>query len=274
MIENMEDVFKQFSLKGKNALILGGAGVLGSAIGKGLGLAGATVTIADLKGHEAAVRALKEAGVEASGHVANAMDRKSLEDLAGKTGRPDILVNAVGGNMKAATTSPDQGFFDLPLDGIEKVMALNLVGGAILPCQIFGKAMAAHDPGGSIINISSMNALRPLTRIPGYSAAKAAVSNFTQWLAVHVAQEYNRNLRVNAIAPGFFLTEQNRFLVTTPDGGFTDRGKTIVAHTPMGRFGEPDELIGACIWLASDASKFVSGTVVPIDGAFNAFSGV
>lgn len=270
----MTNILDQFSLKGKRALILGGAGVLGSAIGKGLGLAGASVVIADKRNHEIPVKALREAGVEAAGYAADAMDRRSLEDLAGKAGRPDVLVNAVGGNMKEATTSPEKGFFDLPLDGIEKVMALNLVGGAILPCQVFGRAMAANEAGGSIINISSMNALRPLTRIPGYSAAKAAVSNFTQWLAVHVAQEYNRNLRVNAIAPGFFLTEQNRFLVTTRDGGLTDRGRTIVAHTPMGRFGDPDELIGACIWLASDASKFVSGTVIPIDGAFNAFSGV
>jgi len=270
----MSNVLDQFSLKGKSALILGGAGVLGSAIARGLGGAGASIAIADRRNSEAVAARLKEAGGAAGGFPADAMDRSSLEKLAGKTGKVDILVNAVGGNMKEATTSPEKGFFDLPLDGIEKVMSLNLIGGAILPCQVFGRAMANNPDGGSIINISSMNALRPLTRIPGYSAAKAAVSNFTQWLSVHVAQEYNKKLRVNAIAPGFFLTEQNRFLVTTPDGGFTDRGKTIVAHTPMGRFGEADELAGVCIWLASDAARFVSGAVIPIDGGFNAFSGV
>ncbi len=270
----MSDISKLFSLNGRSALILGGAGVLGSSISEGLGRAGARVTVADRQNFEAAEKKLKDQGVDASGCFVDAMDRKSLEEVAGKVGKVDILVNAVGGNMKEATTSPDCGFFDMPTAGIEKVMTLNLVGGAILPCQVFGKSMAANSSGGSIINISSMNALRPLTRIPGYSAAKAAVSNFTQWLAVHVAQEYNKNLRVNAIAHGFFLTDQNRFLLTTKDGQLTDRGKTIIAHTPMGRFGEADELVGVCVWLASDASRFVSGVVVPIDGAFSAFSGV
>ena len=185
----------------------------------------------------------------------------------------DILVNCAGGNREDATTSEKLSFFDLPLSALEKVINLNLFGGAILPSQVFGKNMIKNK-SASIINISSMNALRPLTRIPGYSAAKAAVSNFTQWLAVHFAQEYNKNLRVNAIAPGFFLTAQNRFLLLDKDENLTPRGKTIIAHTPMGEFGRPEDLIGVCIWLAADASRFVTGTVIPIDGGFSAFSGV
>jgi NAD(P)-dependent dehydrogenase (short-subunit alcohol dehydrogenase family) len=177
--------------------------------------------------------------------------------------------------MKGATTSPEQSFFDLPADAVQKVFDLNLTGGTIVPTQVFGKRMKDQSEGASIINISSMNALRPLTRIPGYSAAKAAVSNFTQWLSVHLAQEYSPKLRVNAIAPGFFLTEQNRFLLTEEGSGdLTPRGQTIIAHTPMGAFGKPEDLIGVATWLASDASGFVTGIVVPIDGGFSAFSGV
>ncbi len=190
-------------------------------------------------------------------------------------GRVDILINGVGGNMKAATTSPEQTFFDIPADTLQKVIDLNLTGGTIVPTQVFLKAMLNNSDGGVIINISSMNSFRPLTRIPGYSAAKAAVSNFTQWLAVHVAQEYNPKLRVNAIAPGFFLTEQNRFLLTDKETGApTPRGTTIMAHTPMGRYGCPDDLVGAAVWLCSDAAGFVTGIVLPVDGGFSAFSGV
>jgi NAD(P)-dependent dehydrogenase (short-subunit alcohol dehydrogenase family) len=189
-------------------------------------------------------------------------------------GRVDILLNAAGGNMKEATTSEQLEFFNLPFSALEKVVELNLFGGALLPSQVFGKIMVENEEGGSIINISSMSAFRPLTKVSGYSAAKAAVSNFTQWLAVHFAQGYNKKLRVNAIAPGFFLTTQNRFLLTDKEGNLTPRGKTIIAHTPMDKFGDPEDLIGVCIWLASDASKFVTGIIVPIDGGFSAFSGV
>ena len=190
-------------------------------------------------------------------------------------GRVDVLVNAVGGNMKDATTSPDTSFFDLPAEALMKVVDLNLVGGTIVPSQVFGRSMKDNPDGGSIVNISSMNAIRPLTRIPGYSAAKAAVSNFTQWLAVHVAQEYTTKLRVNGIAPGFFLTDQNRFLLTDEKtGALTPRGQTIMAHTPMGRFGDPEDLVGVTVWLASDAARFVTGIVVPVDGGFSAFAGV
>ncbi len=188
-------------------------------------------------------------------------------------GQVDILINAAGGNKKEATTSPDMSFFDIPDDAIRWVFDLNMIG-TILPSQVFGKYMAQRGEG-IILNVSSMNAFRPLTKIAAYSAAKAAVSNFTQWLAVHMCQNYSRQIRVNAIAPGFFLTEQNRFLLTDEKTGeLTPRGKTIIDHTPMGRFGEADELTGTVIWLLSDAAKFVTGIVVPVDGGFSAFSGV
>ncbi len=270
-----------FSLKGKTAVLLGGGGVLGTAMAVGLAKAGADVAVCDLRvesaGSTADAAALE--GVRAKGYSINAMDREDLKrvygEIAADFGSIDILVNAVGGNMKDATTNDEVSFFDLSQDAMEKVMKLNLFGGAILPSQVFGREMAQRDKGGVIINISSMNAFRPLTRIPGYSAAKAAVSNFTQWLAVDMAQKYGDRIRVNALAPGFFKTEQNRFLLTDAETGkLTQRGNKIIEHTPMGRFGDPEDLVGTLIWLASDASKFVTGIVVPIDGGFSAFSGV
>jgi len=172
-----------------------------------------------------------------------------------------------------ATTAPDRSFFDLPADALRAVFDLNLLG-TLFPCQIFGRLMAEQGEG-VILNITSMAAFRPLTRIPAYSAAKAGVSNFTRWLAVHMAQEYAPRIRVNAIAPGFFLTEQNRFLLTDRESGeLTARGETIIAHTPMGRFGRPEDLLGAALWLLSPASAFVTGVVVPVDGGFSAFGGV
>lgn len=198
---------------------------------------------------------------------------KAAESIVRTFGRIDCLINAAGGNNPQATTSAEQSFFDLPKDAMGFVGDLNLMG-TILPSQVFGKYMAEQKEG-VILNVSSMNAFRPLTRIPAYSAAKAAVSNFTQWLAVHMAQEYSPNIRVNAIAPGFFLTEQNRYLLTDKDTGqLTQRGEKIIEHTPMGRFGEPEDLLGATIWLLSPASKFVTGIVLPIDGGFSAYSGV
>lgn len=267
-----------FRLDGKKAVVLGGMGVLGSAIAEGLSGAGARVAVADKLFRREVVDRISSAGEPALGIEADALDRKSLDSCLEKVlrdlGVPDILVNAVGGNVKEATTTPDLKFFDLPLAGLERVFALNLFGGAVLPSQVFGRKMAETPSGAVIINISSMNAFRPLTRIAGYSAAKAAVSNFTQWLAVHCAQEYNKKLRVNAVAPGFFVTDQNRALLTNPDGSLTARGQQILAHTPMGRFGEPAEVAGACVWLASDAARFVTGVVIPIDGGFSAYSGV
>lgn len=274
----MENIIEMFNLKGKSAVITGGAGILGSKIAEGLGSAGARVIICDIKNAEEVAERTRSKGIDANGYFIDVLNKDEIKKCHDKIisdfKKIDILVNAAGGNIKEATTSKELSFFDLPLEGLEKVVALNLFGGAILPCQIFGKSMAENPKGGSIINISSMNALRPLTRIPGYSAAKAAVSNFTQWLAVHFAFEYNKKLRVNAIAPGFFLTEQNRYLLLDEKENLTNRGKTIISHTPMGRFGEPEELIGALIWLASSASNFVTGIVLPIDGGFNAFSGV
>ena len=274
----MEDTLGMFSLAGKTVVVTGGAGVLGSRIAEGLGRAGATVVIGDIANFDRAAAALAEKGIKSRGLFMDMMSRDKVKAAAdaiiGEFGRIDVLVNAAGGNTKEATTSPETSFFDLPIPALEKVVTLNLFAGAILPAQVIGRLMVKNERGGSIINISSMNAFRPLTRIAGYSAAKAAVSNFTQWLAVHFAMEYNKALRVNAIAPGFFLTNQNRFLLTTEAGDLTQRGKTIIGHTPMGRFGDPDDLIGACLWLASDASRFVTGTVIPIDGGFSAFSGV
>ncbi len=273
-----EEMVKLFDLSRKTAVITGGAGVIGSHLALGLGRAGARIVITDIGPTEEVVNRAKEEGIDARGYYMDVMDPAKLREATDKImddmGQVDILINCAGGNMKAATTSKELSFFDLPYDALDKVVKLNLFGGAILPAQTFGRYMAKNPEGGSIINISSMNAFRPLTRIPGYSAAKAAVSNFTQWLAVHFAQEYNKKLRVNAIAPGFLSTKQNRYLLYNEDGTLSDRGKTIIAHTPMGRFGEPDELIGVTVWLASDASSFVTGIVIPIDGGFNAFSGV
>ncbi|MGE5598840.1 MAG: SDR family oxidoreductase [Bacteroidota bacterium] len=270
-----------FSLHGKVAVVTGGGGVLGSTMAEGLAAAGARVAVADLDG-EAAVRTaarIAQNGGAARGYRANATDRRELETLAeavaAEWGAPDILLSAVGGNIKEATVSAETSFFDLPLPALERVVALNFFAGAILPAQVFARAMAAKPDGASIINISSMNAYRPLTKVVGYSAAKAAVSNFTQWLAVHLAQNHNPRLRVNAIAPGFFLTTQNRYLlIDEATGAMTARGRSIIDHTPMGRFGEPVDLVGTAVWLASDASRFVTGVVVPVDGGFSAFSGV
>jgi len=274
----VEEFLRIFSLNGKKAVITGGAGVLCSFIESGLGKAGAEIAICDINNTDEAVRRLIDEGIKAKGYFIDVMDSDSIkncrDNIVRDFGRIDILVNGAGGNMKEATTNKDLTFFDLSMTALERVIKLNLFGGAILPSQVFGKVMINNSEGGSIINISSMNAFRPLTRIPGYSASKAAVSNFTQWLAVHFAMEYNNKLRVNAIAPGFFLTKQLKYLLLDDEGNLTQRGKSIIAHTPMGEFGKPEDLIGICIWLASDASRFVTGAVIPVDGGFNSYSGV
>jgi NAD(P)-dependent dehydrogenase (short-subunit alcohol dehydrogenase family) len=207
---------------------------------------------------------------------ANVLNKNELEVSAKKVldtfGRIDILINGAGGNKPQATTSPQLSFFDLPEDAVRWVFNLNFLG-TFLTSQVFGKIMAKQGDG-VILNISSMNAFRPLTRIPAYSAAKAAVSNFTQWLAVHMSQNYSKKIRVNAIAPGFFLTEQNRFLLLDKEGKLTQRGKRIIEHIPMGRFGQPKDLIGTILWLVSPMSEFVNGVVIPVDGGFSAFGGV
>ena len=270
---------KLFDLTGKVAVVTGGAGVLCAAMCRALAAAGVKVAVLDLSADAAGTLAaeLRSGGAEAIAAVCNVLDRSSIEAAArvvlDRFGRVDILVNGAGGNSPQATTNPEQKFFDLPADALRWVFDLNLMG-TILPSQVFGKLMAEQQVG-VILNISSMNALRPLTRIAVYSAAKAGVSNFTQWLAVHMAQEYSPEIRVNAIAPGFFLTEQNRFLLTGKETGeLTDRGRSILAHTPMNRFGKPEDLLGALLWLVSPASAFVTGIVLPVDGGFSAFSGV
>jgi NAD(P)-dependent dehydrogenase (short-subunit alcohol dehydrogenase family) len=268
-----------FRLQDKVAVVTGGGGVLCGAMSRALGRVGVKVAVLDLI-PEAAQKVADDivaAGGEAMAVQCDVLDKDSIEAAARHImdtwGRVDILINGAGGNKKQATTSPELSFFDLPADAVQWVFNLNFIG-TLLPCQVFGRAMA--DQGkGTILNISSMNAFRPLTRIPAYSAAKAAVSNFTQWLAVHMSQEYSPNIRVNAIAPGFFLTEQNRFLLTDErTGELTPRGRTIIDHTPMARFGDPEDLIGTVLWLLSPGAAFVHGVVVPVDGGFSAFSGV
>ncbi|MCZ6636079.1 MAG: SDR family oxidoreductase [bacterium] len=273
--------FTMFSLEGKTAVLIGGGGAIGSAIAKGMGTVGAQVVVCDLslEKAEGTVQDLQGRGMIAKAYEVDALDKGSLEAaceaILEDWGQVDVLVNLAGGNFPEASTSAERSFFDLPLEALEKAIAINLFAGAILPTQVFAKRMIENEAGGSIINTSSMNAFRPLTRIPGYSAGKAAVSNFTQWLAVHIAQEYTPKVRVNAIAPGFFLTDQNRYLLYDKEtGALTERGETVVGHTPMGRLGDPEDVAGAAVWLASSASEFVTGVVLPVDGGFSAFSGV
>lgn len=266
-------------LAGKVIVVTGGAGVLCSAICRGLARENARVVVLDVNESltQELTTQLKGMGCEAAGFQCDVLDRPGLESTAERIlqtfGRVDGLINGTGGNHPNATTRPDLSFFDLPRDAIDGVIDLNLLG-TIYACQVFGRIMAQQKQG-VIINISSMNAYRPLTRIPAYSAAKAAVSNFTQWLAVHMAREYSPEIRVNAIAPGFFLTTQNRYLVMDEKtGDYSQRGRTIIDHTPMRRFGTPEDLTGTIVWLLSPASAFVTGIVIPIDGGFSAFSGV
>ncbi|UCC96325.1 MAG: SDR family oxidoreductase [Phycisphaerales bacterium] len=268
-----------FDIKDKAIVITGGGGVLCGTMATALAKAGAKVAVLDLIEAAAAkvVDKINAGGGRAIAVKCDVLDKESLESaketVNAAFGRIDILINGAGGNKKEATTSPDLSFFDLPKDAVRFVFDLNFLG-TLLPTQVFGKQMAEHG-AGIILNVSSMCAFSPLTKVAAYSAAKAAVSNFTQWLAVHICQNYSKDVRVNAIAPGFFLTEQNRFLLTDEKTGeLTDRGKTIIDHTPMGKFGEPEDLIGTVLWLLSDAAKFVTGIVVPIDGGFSAFSGV
>lgn len=264
-----------YNFHGQTAVVTGGAGVLCAAMCRALVEGGANMAILDLS-HEKAEALAHELGNGSIGVACNVLDKASVEFAAQqvieKFGRVDILINGAGGNKPQATTSATQSFFDLPSDALRWVFDLNLMG-TILPSQVFGKIMAEQKEG-VILNISSMNSFRPLTCIPVYSAAKAGVSNFTQWLAVHMAQEYSSNIRVNAIAPGFFVGNQNRSLLLNEDDSLTPRGQQIISHTPQARFGTPDDLLGATMWLVSPASSFVTGVVIPIDGGFSAFSGV
>ncbi len=275
----MIDLQRLFDVRGLTAVITGGTGVLGSEMALALARAGVRVAILSRHATSSAkvVEAIQTEKGEAIGIACDVLERTDLEHACAEVlktfGPIDILINAAGGNSPQATTSADVSFFDLDIRAIESVLDLNFIG-TLQSCQVFGRGMAERGQG-CIVNVASMNALRPLTRIPAYSAAKAAVANFTQWLAVYMAQEYRAQIRVNAIAPGFILTEQNRFLlIDAQSGTMTPRGQAILDHTPMRRLGAPEDLIGTLLWLVSPASAFVTGTVIPIDGGFSAYSGV
>ena len=268
-----------FDIRDQVAFLTGAGGVLIGGLAQALGRRGARVVVADRSPDRAAavVAAIQQDGGEAMAVTADVLDSASMQRAADQVrrfwGRVDMLVNGAGGNQPEATTGPTRTFFDLPPEALRQVMDLNLMG-SVIPSQVVGRWMAERGEG-VILNVSSMNAYRPLTRIVGYSAAKAAINNFTQWLAVHLAQTCSPRIRVNALAPGFFLTEQNRFLLTkAEDGSLTERGQQILAHTPMARFGQPGDIVGTALWLLSPASAFVTGVVVPVDGGFSAYSGV
>jgi NAD(P)-dependent dehydrogenase (short-subunit alcohol dehydrogenase family) len=268
-----------FGLEGKVAVITGGSGALGAAMAQGLARAGARVAVLArrIEPANATVTTIETAGGDALALSADVRDRAQVERACAtvlqRWGRVDILVNAAGGNITGATLAPNASLLDLDPDAFRAVVDLNLIG-TLLPSLIFGAAMIAAGGQGVIINISSMAAQRPLTRIAGYSAAKSAVENLTRWMAVELARRYGSGLRVNAIAPGFFIGEQNRSLLLNPDGSLTARGASVIAHTPAGRFGIPDDLVATLIWLCGPGAAFVNGIVVPVDGGFSAWSGV
>ncbi|MHC4982707.1 MAG: SDR family oxidoreductase [Planctomycetota bacterium] len=268
-----------FDIRGKCVAITGGAGVLCSETAKHLARRGAKIVVVDydsLRANEVCKEIESEGGFAVPVEC-DVLNKHQIEEAftcaVQSMGKVDVLINGAGGNKPEATSAPPAEFFDLPADAIRYVFDLNCLG-TILASQVFGKHMANRGQG-VIINMSSMNAFRPLTNIAAYSAAKAAVTNFTQWLAVYMAQRHSPSIRVNAIAPGFFVTKQNRFLLFDEKAeGLTPRGRQILDHTPQGRFGEPEDLIGTLIWLISDAAKFVTGIVVGVDGGFGAYSGV
>src|SRR5574341_723406 len=276
---NLQELARLYDFSGKTAVITGGTGVLGGEMACALVGCGASVAVLDRNPNlPEEVRKPMDAGpgqyMVVCGDVLKPETLCEADTaIQAAFGPVSMLINAAGGNHPEATTGQDRAFYDLPRDALEFVFDLNVLG-TILPCQAFGRSMAERGDG-VILNVSSMNALTPLTRIPAYSAAKAAVSNFTQWLAVHMAQEYSPNIRVNAIAPGFFLTRQNRFLLTDEaSGALTSRGQRIIDHTPMRRFGTPEDLLGAVLWLLSPSSRFVTGAIIPVDGGFSAYRGV
>lgn len=269
-----------YDFHGRTAVIIGGSGVLGGAIARGFGAAGARVAVLGNR-HPAKAEAvaadIRAGGGEALALAADVLSRAALatvvEQVLQHWARVDILVNCAGGARPEATTGPGRAFHDLPEEAVRQVMDLNFLG-TFFPCQLFGRLMIQQGQG-VIINVSSLGAYRPLTRSVAYSAGKAAVTNFTQWLAVHLSQEYGPGIRVNALVPGFFLTEQNRFLLTDEKSGeLTERGRRIMAHTPLARFGKAEDLVGPALWLASDAATFVHGSAIVVDGGIAAFGGV
>ena len=276
---NRDDLMAMYDFTGKTFAVTGGAGALGSDVVVALAGCGANVMILDLR--LGAVPAIKERLGERASQVdafeVNVLSRDSLmaagEAINQRFGTLYGLVNAAGGNSPKATVSPTMSFFDIPEEGMRFVLDLNLLG-TIMPCQVLAKQFTETGEG-VILNYSSMNAYRPLTNIAAYSASKAAVTNFTAWLAVYMAQNFSGKIRVNAIAPGFFLGEQNRFLMIDKDtGGWTARGQRVIDHTPMGRLGNPEDLLGCVLWLLSPAASFVTGITVPVDGGFSAYAGV
>lgn len=251
---------------------------MGTSMAHGLARAGAHVVVLGRRVEvgEKLAKEIRDKGFEAMAVGADVLDAAQLEkakqEVIKAYGSIDILINAAGGNLPGATIAPDKNFFDLSIDDFQKVVDLNLLG-TVLPTKVFTDVMVQKKKG-VIINISSMASFRAITRVVGYSVAKGAIDNFTRWMSVELSKKFGEGLRVNAIAPGFFITEQNRTLLTNADGSYTARGQSVINQTPFSRFGEPDELIGTLIWLASDASKFVTGIVVPVDGGFSAYSGV
>ncbi|MBT30609.1 MAG: D-mannonate oxidoreductase [Thalassobius sp.] len=274
----MEEKKNLFDVSGKVIVVTGGGGVLGGSMAEYLSENGAKIALLDLKAEPAEAKAneLNEAGGDAIGLAANVLEKENLEkvneQILEKWGRIDCLINAAGGNMPGATVSPDQTVFDVSIDAVRKVLDLNLMG-SVIPSLVFGKTMAEQKEG-SIINISSMAATHSISRVMGYSMAKAGIDMLTRWMALELASKFGAGLRVNAIAPGFFIGNQNRRLLTNEDGSYTERGQQVIQNTPMGRFGDKSELNGAVLYLCSEASQFVTGTIVPIDGGFSSYSGV
>ena len=270
-----------FSLKGRTAVINGASGAIGGAIARGFGEAGANLALtynSTVAPVEELAHSLTPLGVQALISQVDVQSEDALrahaEDVQNKFGSTDILVNCAGGNIKAAMTGEDIGFFDLEAQAISNTLNLNVMGGAILPCLAYGPSIAKSAFGGSIINVTSMNVYRPLEGRPAYAASKAAVDNFTRWLASHAALNYSETMRVNAIAPGFFPNKRARLTLFKEDGSLSDRGQRIVNLTPMGRLGDVEDLIGTAVWYASDASRYVTGTTTPVDGGFNAYAGI
>jgi len=266
------------ALKGKVAVVTGGGGVICSAISLALAERGASVAVLDVR-EDAAIKVsmmIVDKGGVSIPVRADVTSKESVEGalhrIRSQFGQLDILVNGAGGNLREATTSAERPLFGLPVEAVQAVMGLNFIG-TFICCQVFGEVMAKKGLG-NIVNISSMNAYRPLTNIAAYSASKAAVTNLTQWLAVHMALNYSPRIRVNAVAPGFIVTDQNRFLLIDAKGELTERGRKIVEHTPMGRLGEPGDIVGPVLWLLTDEAAFVTGAIIPVDGGFSAFSGV
>ena len=276
----MVDLGQAFDFSGRVAVVTGGSGVLCSTLAQALGQQGASVVVVGhghLERAEAVAERIRALGGTAMAAQADVLDTASLGELAQTVfahyGRLDILINGAGGARPDATTSASLSFFDLPEDAVRWVFDLNLMG-TFFPCQVFGRQMAEQGHG-AILNIASMSALRPLTRSVAYSAAKAAVVNLTQWLAVHMSQEYSAAIRVNALVPGFFLTEQNRFLLyDAQSGALTERGQRIIAHTPMARLGQPEDLVAPALFLLSDVAGFVHGTTLVVDGGISAYGGI